>query len=262
MTAPTSPTTIAITGASRGLGAALARAYAAPGRHLWLAARTEAALAPVVADCTARGARVTAHGFEGTNANAAEAWIGAIAAAGPLDLLIVNAGIFGGRRQRDVLEPADGAAAILDINLKGAVAVAQAAARAMIGRRSGRIALISSLAAWHPLADAPAYSASKAGLVAWGEAMREALARHDVGMSIVLPGHIRTDQTAQQMGAQPLLMAPESAALRIKAGLDRGRPLIVFPRRLALLIKLGRLVPWRLRAWLGRGQRFHVVDRS
>lgn len=200
--------------------------------------------------------------FDAVDARAVEAWIAEIEAGAPLDLLIVNAGVFGGRRKRDVLEPAGEAAATLAINLAGAIAVAEAAARRMIARRRGHIALIASLAAWHPLADAPAYSASKAGLLAWGEAMREALAPYGVRLSIVLPGHIATDQTAHQRGALPLIMRPEDAARRIKAGLDGGRTLIAFPRRLALLIKLGRLVPWRLRAWIGRGHRFHVDDRS
>lgn len=199
-------------------------------------------------------------GFDAGDARAAGAWIAEIEASGPLDLLIVNAGVFGGRRKRDHLEPSGEAASILAINLVGAIAVAEAAARGMIARRQGHIALVASLAAWHPLADAPAYSASKAGLLAWGEAMRESMAPHGVRLSIVLPGHISTQQTARQSGALPLMMRPDEAARRIKAGLDRGRALIAFPRRLALLIKLGRLAPWRLRAWLGRSHRFHVDD--
>ena len=82
----------------------------------------------------------------------------------------------------------------------------------MRGRQQGHIALIASLAALHPLADAPAYSASKAGLAAYGAALREMLAAEGITLSIVYPGHIDTDQAAVQHGPLPLLLMPEEAA--------------------------------------------------
>ena len=111
------------------------------------------------------------------------------------------------------------------------------------------------------MADAPAYSASKAGLIAYGEALREYLEPDGVQVSLINPGHIETAQVAAHLGALPLLLPAEAAAARIKRGLERGQEHIAFPRRLHWLIRAGRLLPWRLRAHLGRSQRFEV-DRS
>ena len=83
-----------------------------------------------------------------------------------------------------------------------------------------------------------------------------------VAVSLIYPGHIATGQVANHVGPLPLLMSAETAAAFIKYGLDRGRSFIFFPRRLFWLIQVGRLLPWRLRAWFGQGLRFHVSKNS
>ena len=180
-------------------------------------------------------------------------------AENPIDLLIVNAGVFTGNGAAGALETIDEVAWMLRTNLEGAANTVAAALPAMRARRSGRIAIVGSLAALQPLADAPAYSASKAGLMSYGEALREWLMPDNVAVSLIYPGHINTAQVAHHVGALPLMVSAEKAASSIKRGLDRGRSFIAFPRQLLWLIRAGRLVPWRLRAKLGSSMRFHVA---
>ncbi len=111
---------------------------------------------------------------------------------------------------------------MLRTNLEAAILTIAAALPQMRARRSGRIAIIGSLAALQPLADSPTYSASKAGLMAYGEALREWLLPDAVAVSLVYPGHIATDQDARHVGALPLIMTADAAAARVKRGLDRG----------------------------------------
>ena len=256
------PTTVVITGASRGLGRALALAYAAPGRRLALMARHADLLAYVARQCEMRGAQVLQQTFDVADAVAMRSFVAAVEAGGPIDLAIANAGEFWGNGPKGELEPLERARSQLKTNLEGAIVFINAVLPAMRGRQQGHIALIASLAALHPLADAPAYSASKAGLAAYGAALREMLAAEGITLSIVYPGHIDTDQAAVQHGPLPLLMMPEEAADIIAQGIARRRSLIAFPKRLLWLIRLGSLLPWRLRARLQRPLRFYVSNRD
>ncbi len=254
------PRVILITGASAGLGAELARCYAAPGTVLGLVARRADALEQVAADCRARGATVVAGIIDVTDGAALAAWITALDARQPIDLAIVNAGLFGGIGSDGELETAAETHALLRTNLDAAILTANSVAGCMRPRRRGRIAIIASLAARQPLADAPVYSASKAGIAAYGEALRERLSPEGVHVSVVLPGHFATGQTAVQQGALPRLMTAAEAARHIRRGLARGRSTIAFPASLVWLIRAGLCLPWRLRAWVDRPFRFTVVD--
>jgi short-subunit dehydrogenase len=175
-------------------------------------------------------------------------------------LLIVNAGVFTGNGPPPAMETGEETTATLRTNLEGAVRTVQAAVPMLRARGSGHIAIVGSLAALQPLADAPAYSASKAGLMSYGEALREWLLPDNVRVSLIYPGHIATTQVAGHVGRLPLLLSADAAATRIKRGLDRGKSFIAFPRRLLWLIRAGRLLPWRSRTWFGRSLRFHVIS--
>jgi short-subunit dehydrogenase len=249
---------VVITGASGGLGRALAILYAAEGRPLGLIGRDAVRLQAVADECRARGAAVKTGQFDLSDNELTQSFMREFDAANPIGLLIVNAGVFTGHHPGREMENAAEVLAVLRTNLEAATSTVAAVLPMLRSRRSGRIALIGSLAALQPLADAPAYSASKAGLMAYGEALREWLAHEGVAVSLVYPGHIATDQVARHVGALPLVLSADAAAQRIKRGLDRGRSFIAFPRRLLWLIRAGRLLPWRVRARLGASQRFEV----
>lgn len=258
MTSPRTARTIVITGASAGLGAALALVLAKAGVTLGLTGRNRDRLEQVARQCRDRGAEVVTGLFDVTDAAAVSAWMSGFDAAHPIDLLIANAGVFTGHGADRQMETREEIVWLLRTNLEGVANTVAAALPGLRRRRRGRIAIISSLAALQPLADAPAYSASKAGVMAYGEALREFLIEDGVAVSLVYPGHIETAQTAQQSGGLVAMATPDAAARIILRGLDRGATFIAFPFSLVALIWLGRKLPWRLRSYFGRGFRFHV----
>src|SRR5262249_55725826 len=151
---------------TRGLGRALALEYAGPGRILGLAGRNAGLLSEIATECEARGAEVRQGIFDLEDEHATRAWISAQDEKSPVDLLIVNAGQFGGVGPSGALEPLDDALRQVRVNLLGAMTTIDAALMGMRRRCRGHIAIVTSLAALQPLADAPTYSASKAGLAA------------------------------------------------------------------------------------------------
>lgn len=253
-----SPAHIALTGASSGIGEALSLEFARPGRILSLFARRAEQLEAVASRARARGAEVHWHAGDVRDAARVTDWLSAAHDRAPLDLVVANAGIFDGHGVDGRLETSAEAKDLIETNLLGAILTAQAALPLMIARRSGHIAFISSLAAWAPAADAPTYSATKAGVAAYAEALREYLLPYDICVSTVLPGHVRSVQTDQHEGPLPLILSADAAARRISAALERRQVLVVLPRRAGLLVALGRILPWRLRARANAGARFTV----
>jgi short-subunit dehydrogenase len=249
---------VVITGASKGLGEALALLYASPGRTLGLLGRDRHRLEAVALRCRNQGAQVVIAALDVKDGVGLARWFKAFDAEHPVDLLIANAGMFTGHG-KFAPETVQEIAELLRTNLEGAVLTIAAAVPMMRARQGGRIAIVGSLAALHPLADAPAYSASKAGVMAYGEALREWLAPDHIAVSLIYPGHIKTAQVEHHVGALPLMVSAETAARIIKRGLDRGRTSIAFPKTLLWLIRAGRCVPWRVRAVLGAGNRFYVA---
>jgi short-subunit dehydrogenase len=215
-------------------------------------------LKQVGADCEVRGATVVSKAVDVTDHRSLSSWFDTLETHHPLDLLIVNAGVFTGHGADGSLETAEEIAWQIRTNLEGAANTINAALPYMRRRRNGHIAVIGSLAALQPLADAPGYSASKAGVMSYGEALREYLIEEGITVTLVYPGHIETAQVADHVGALPLLVTAEKAAAIIKRGLDRRRTFIAFPRRLLWLIRAGRALPWRIRAALGGDFRFKV----
>lgn len=246
-----SPRSVLITGASSGIGAALALAYAEPGRCLALGGRNESRLAGIAEQCRARGADVTTRPLDITDRESVAAWVAEVAAQGPdgrLDLVIANAGISGGtgRHSSDGGDGSQGdeeSAAqvrrIFAVNVDGVFNTALPAIPLMRGQAPvtvagtppwrGQIAVVSSLVGFRGFPGAPAYSASKAAVKAWGEGLRGALKHEEIAVSVVCPGFIRTPMTAGNPFPMPFLMEPERAAAVIKRGLERNQARIAFP---------------------------------
>jgi short-subunit dehydrogenase len=252
------PRTVVITGASAGLGAALATAYAAPGRKMVLIARNQTRLDDVATLCRTNDANVEIIVADVTDPGAMATVITGIANRTPIDLLIANAGVFTGHGPNGTMESADDIIWMNRVNLEGVTNTVQPALAPMRARKSGHIAIIGSLAALQPLPDAPGYSASKAAVMAYGEALREYLIPDGLTVSLVYPGHIDTAQVSQHVGALPNLLTPQQAATIIKRRLDQKRTFIAFPWQLLWLIRASRAVPWQIRALAGKDFRFHV----
>lgn len=233
------PEIIVITGASSGIGAALARYYAAPGVRLGLLARNAERLEAVAAACRARGAEVQAACVDVTDAPGMASWLAAFDAAHPIDLLIANAGVSGGAGGGTIHgEEAAQLRRIMAVNVDGVVNTVAPLLPRMAARGRGQVALLSSLAGFRGMPSAPAYSASKAWVRAWGQALRGWLAKSGVEVSVICPGYIDTPLTNKNPFPMPFLLSPAQAARIIARGLKRNRAMLAFPWQLAVPMKL------------------------
>jgi short-subunit dehydrogenase len=253
---------IVITGASSGIGAALASFYAATGVTLGLVGRDAVRLEAVASSIRTAGAEVAEGLFDLRNRPALAAFLTDFDTHHPIDLLIVNAGVLDGRRADGRLETAEAARRVIDINLLGAIDTVHAVLPRMIARGSGHIVLVSSLAALSPVTDAPAYSASKAGLLAYGKALRAALVETGVRVSVVCPGYVASAMTESHIGEQPGKISAAAAARLIAAGIARNKQVIGFPRSLYMLSMITPFVPEAINRVATKGIRFHVVPRG
>lgn len=242
------PENILITGASSGIGAALAKHYARPGAHLFLGGRDPERLDGTSRACREKGADVTAIAVDVTDRSAMAAWITASDDTRPLDLVIANAGISGGTGGGAVLhgESAAQVRKIFAVNLDGVLNTIEPVLPRMMERRRGQIALMSSLAGFSGWPGAPSYSASKGAVRLYGEALRGALAGSGVRVSVICPGFIRTPMTAVNDYKMPFMLDVGKAASVIAAGLARNRGRIAFPPGTYFLAGLLGILPYDL----------------
>ncbi|AFQ49143.1 SDR family NAD(P)-dependent oxidoreductase [Burkholderia cepacia] len=237
------PRHVVITGATAGLGRALALAYAAPGVVVGLIGRDAARLDDVAAACRARGAAVECGRFDVCDAEAMRTWLDAFDDAHPIDLLIANAGVASTLAHADDWEELDRTTAVIDTNLYGALHAVLPVIARMRTRRHGQIAMVSSIAALRGMAISPAYCASKAAIKAYGDSVRPVLARDGIRMSVILPGFVKTAMSDVFPGDKRLMWSADRAARHIRRKLDAGRAEIAFPGMLVLGMRLLTLLP-------------------
>ncbi len=237
----TPPSSTLITGGSSGIGAALARAYAAPGVNLALTGRNAQRLEQVAADCRNVGATVRSRALDVLERERLATWMLEVDAAAPLDLVVANAGVSagtggGGEDETQVRR-------ILEINVDGVVNTVMPAIELMRPRRRGQIAIMASLAAFRGFPGAPAYCASKAAVRVWGEALRGHLHRDGIGVSVICPGYIKTPMTDVNRFRMPMLMEADEAARIIHGGLARNKARIAFPWPMYAMVRLISALP-------------------
>jgi short-subunit dehydrogenase len=249
---------ILITGASRGLGAALAREFSTPGAHLCLVARDGVALEAVADACRARGATVETALCDVRDAAPLAAQLLEWDDAAPFALVIANAGVTGGTPPGGGLEGWESATRVLGVNLLGAVNTVEPLLPRLLARRVGRVVLIASVAAFQGLPDSPAYSASKAGLWSYGEALRARLGVKGVGVTCVAPGFFTSAMSARFQGPHPGEMPLEAMAARVACAIRRGRGRAIIPAPLGLLLRLLALLPAPLTDRAARVLRFTI----
>lgn len=237
------PTRIAITGASSGIGAALARAYAGPDAALVLIGRDRARLNAVAALCQERGALVATAAADVAVRSEIASVLEAADCAAPIDLLIVNAGILAGEPGSAMPEPEAETLRQIETNLLGAIYSAAPVAERMLSRGRGQIAFTASLAAFTPTPDWPGYCASKAALLSYGLSLRERYRPRGVRVSVICPGWVTAPINAPFKMWRPLEMAPEKAARIIVKGLSRNKAVIAFPRPLAWSAPFASILP-------------------
>ena len=236
---------IVITGASSGIGKALALAYAAPGVRLGLVGRDRSRLDAVAAACRARGAVAEPGAVDVTDRAAIAAWLLAFDDAGAIDLVVANAGIHSGVAPGEALEPLDDALAVIEVNLVGAMHTVDPVLRRMLARRRGHVALMSSLASIRGLYCAPAYTATKAALRGYGDSLRGLVGPSGVAVTVIHPGFVDTPLDDRVVGSKYRRTTAERAARIIKHRLRRKPTLIAFPRELYAFLHLLGLLPRR-----------------
>ncbi|HVV63540.1 MAG TPA: SDR family NAD(P)-dependent oxidoreductase [Pseudolabrys sp.] len=252
--------TVLITGASSGIGRALALRYAAEGGTLGLIGRNLERLEAVAKECRAAGAGVVSAVIDVRDRAEMAKWISAFDRTSPVDLVFANAGVMEGTRPGGDIEPPDLAHALIEINVLGVLNTVQPLMASMMARRRGHIAIVSSLAGFVPLPDAPSYSASKAAVLRYGMSLRALLAERDVKVSVICPGYVTTPMMQRESGVKPFEMAPEKAVEIIRRGLARNKATIVFPFWFGLSTRLSGILPDRLRRWVNGPFRFTVSD--
>ena len=251
---------VTITGASSGLGASLARAYAAPSVALGVLGRDRARLEATARACEARGAAVDTAIIDVTDASAMASWLRQFDGRHPVDLLIANAGTSAGPDPDSPSEGVETATWQVGVNLLGAINTVEPLLPALCARKHGRVAVVASIAAYRGLPDSPGYCASKAGLRAYAEALRPRLERHHIGVTVVCPGFFDSPMTDRFDGPTPFLFSGDRAARIVRQGIDRGRRRVAFPRPLVLGLQFCDIAP----AFIGDAilRRYHFQIHS
>ena len=218
--------TILITGASSGIGQALAEYYAQPGVTLFLGARNKKRLIQTKRVCEAKGARVEAENIDVCDYPATAGWIKSVDDKFPIDLIIANAGISMGKKKtsRQLTE------ALIQTNLYGVLNTIEPIIPLMKSRKKGKIAVMSSLAAYRAFPQRGLYSATKAAVRALCDAWRLELEGDNILVSVIHPGFVKTPLVENNPYPMPFILSADYAAQKIAKDLAKGKPIIAFPK--------------------------------
>ena len=231
-----------ITGASSGIGAAIAERFAAAGDTVVLMARRVEALNEVAARVTELGGRPLVIPVDVTRkADVLHAFQKVYRDLSSVDRLIINAGIGDPTRAHNF--SADQFQRVIDVNLQGPANCLEAVLPEMIKRGAGQIVGIGSLAGYRGLPGSGAYCASKAGLAVLLESLRLELRHVGVTVTLICPGFIRTPLTDKNLFSMPFLMDLDVAATRIYTAIMRKSSEYSFPWQLAWIVRLARYLP-------------------
>ena len=237
---------ILITGASSGIGRALALAYAEPATQLALLGRDGDRLAAVAAQARAKGAQVVTAQVDVRDGAAMAAWIADADARQSFDLVVANAGITTGLGPDGLSEEPAAVRAVLATNLVGVLNTVEPLIAPMCARGRGQVAFIGSIAGLRGLPYSPAYCVTKAAVHAYSESLRGRLEPRGVEVSLVIAGFVKTPLNDSIAALKPLEYSDAQAAASIRRGLERGKAVIAFPWLLYRLARLSRALPPRL----------------
>lgn len=227
---------ILITGATSGIGEALAIYYAKHGvANLFICGRNKTRLEDVKKRCEQFGVTVYADIIDVTDNVAMNKWIEESNKIATLNIIIANAGVSTGEETEDNIRNT------VQTNVCGVVNTALPAiniftTRPSVNTKDKHLVLISSIAGYHGLPTAPSYSASKAFVKAWGEAMRLSLKEKHIKVSVVCPGFVRSRITDKNNCPMPFFMEAPDAAEIIAKGIEKNKGIIAFPWPIRLAV--------------------------
>ena len=237
-----------ITGASSGIGEALARACARRGDRLFICGRNAERLAAVAAACRESGAEVHEQVLDVTDEDATRRWLQESDAIAPLDRVFSNAGVSTGE------ENEANSRRTFAVNVGGCVNTVHPAIELFRKRKPAdgpipghpQIVITASIAGYGPLKACPAYSATKSCVKTWGLSLRGMLAPEGIRVSVVCPGFVRSRITDGNTCPMPFFMEADKAASIILRRADRNVGLIAFPWPMRLATWWISTLPYRL----------------
>ena len=238
-----------VTGASSGIGWALAKQLAAEGCRVGLVARREGPLRTLAGEITAAGGAAAVGVADVVDRAQLEAAVAAVARElGPIDLVIANAGV----GKPTFLNPVNVADVedMIRVNVLGVVYTFAAVLPDMLARKAGHLVAVSSLAGYRGLPGESAYCASKAAVNTYLDGLRIQLRGTGVRVTTACPGFVQTPMTAMNTFHMPGLMTADTAARRIVRAVKAGRKVYNFPWRLGLMTKLSRWLPDGIMNWV------------
>lgn len=231
-----------MTGASSGIGRAAALELARRGNEVIVSARSEDKLRQIADEA---GGAVHAMPLDVTDGEAAGRLVERIEREiGEIDVAVLAAGNHQPVSATDFT--AAGLRKLVEINLMGVANCLEPVMAAMIRRRRGRIAIVSSIAGYRGLPTSAYYGATKAALINLAESLRFDLVKQGVVLQLIDPGFVRTPLTDKNEFSMPFLMEPEDAARRLADGLDSDRFEVTFPKRFTWMLKGLRCLPYAL----------------
>ncbi|HXY59165.1 MAG TPA: SDR family NAD(P)-dependent oxidoreductase [Methylocystis sp.] len=251
---------VVLTGASSGIGRALALRYAREHARLTLLGRDAVRLQAASDECRTQGAaEVSISPVDVQDRVGMARAIAAAFAAAPIDVLVANAGVATGLSPGQILESPDSVRATFAINVSGVFNTVEPALLPMTGRGSGMIAIVGSMAGVRGLPHSPAYCASKAAVHSYAESLRGVAARHGVDVSLIVPGFVRTPMSQRTIvrtpisqrtkSWQPGLMEPAEFAEIVWSGLERRKTVIAAPLYMYYALRFFTFLPPRLVDW-------------
>jgi len=236
-----------ITGASSGIGAALARHYAAHGAHLGLVGRNEERLAALSKEL---GANCAIYVLDVRDPKALQqAAADFLAQFGAPDIVIANAGVSRGTLT-EYAEDIAAFQAVMDINVMGMVHTFQPFIAAMKQAKNGSLVGIASVAGLRGIPGASAYSASKAAAISYLESLRVEVIGTGINVTTICPGYIRTPMTDVNPYSMPFLMEPDTAARKMVRIIKQKNRIAITPWQMAFVGGLMRLLPALVWDWV------------
>lgn len=231
-----------ITGASSGIGAAVAKEFAARGALVALTARRVELLSEVVAAIEAAGGKAAAFPGDVMDLPGLKVIAQKIESEfSPLDIVIANAGSHIESKPEEFESQVY--IDLMSLNYGGMLRTFDAAIPFLKSRSRGQLVGVASLAGYRGLPKAAAYGASKAAMIYFMDSIRFHLRRHGVTVSCVNPGFVKTPLTDQNDFYMPFLMSPEDAAKATVDGIVARRAEITYPFLFSRILKIGRLLP-------------------